>query len=557
MSKIAWFLLISHCLGATLLEAQTKNNIGKDRRPNIILILADDLGYSDLGCYGGEIETPNLNKLAARGIRFTNFYNISRCCPTRAALLTGTYNHTAGIGEMTSDKGLPGYRGTLSNNVVTIAEVLKQAGYQTAMSGKWHVSNTIEQASAQDQMRWLNHQKQHPLFSPIEQYPSNRGFDRYFGNIWGVVDFFDPFSLVSGTTPVKNIPGNYYHTDAINDTAVRYIEEMSQQARPFFLYIAHTAPHWPLHALPNDIKKYEHTYENGWDAIREARYSKMIAGKLLDPDKAKLSPRIKPDLNWEDNPHKNWDARAMAVHAAMVDRMDQGIGRVIHALEQRGVLDNTLIIFLSDNGASPENAMAYGPGFDRPGQTRSGEKIVYPVNKGVLPGPQNTFASIGEQWANVANTPFQFAKASSFEGGIRTPMIAFWPKGIKGQGRITRSVGHVIDFMATFVELAATTYPAKYKGKPVPPMMGISLVPAFRSVKAQGHDMLCNEHFGAKYIRKGGWKMVAHPGKQWQLYKIQDDETETYDVAADHQDIVAELDLLWSKWARINQVIPK
>ncbi|MCH5688151.1 sulfatase-like hydrolase/transferase [Niabella sp. W65] len=180
---------------------------------------------------------------------------------------------------------------------------------------------------------------------PIEQYPSNRGFDRYFGNIWGVVDFFDPFSLVSGTTPVKNIPGNYYHTDAINDTAVRYIEEMSQQARPFFLYIAHTAPHWPLHALPNDIKKYEHTYENGWDAIREARYSKMIAGKLLDPNKAKLSPRIKPDLNWEDNPHKDWDARAMAVHAAMVDRMDQGIGRVIHALEQRGVLDNTLIIF--------------------------------------------------------------------------------------------------------------------------------------------------------------------------------------------------------------------
>ncbi len=557
MKKIVLISGLFLCCFVTFLQAQSKRKAGKDSRPNIVLIMADDLGYSDLGCYGGEIQTPNLDRLAAKGIRFTNFYNTSRCCPTRAALLTGTYNHNAGIGEMTSDKGTSGYRGALSNNVVTLAEVLKQAGYQTAMSGKWHVSNTIEQKNGQAQMRWLNHQEQHPLFSPIDQYPTHRGFDRYFGNIWGVVDFFDPFSLVSGTEPVTEVPANYYHTDAINDTAVRYIQQMAQQQQPFFLYMAHTAPHWPLHALPEDIRKYEHTYEAGWDAIRKNRFEKMIGQKIIDPANTTLSPRVKSDLKWEDNPHKAWDARAMAVHAAMVDRMDQGIGRVIKALEQTGALNNTLIIFLSDNGASPENAMAYGPGFDRPGQTRTGEKITYPVNKEVLPGPRTTFTSIGERWANVANTPFQFAKASSFEGGVRTPMIAFWPKGMKEKGVITSSVGHVMDFMATFVELAATNYPANYKDKPVPPMMGISLVPAFQNRKSKGHDVLFNEHFGARYVRSGEWKMVAHPNKAWQLYKIQDDETEEHDLAASRKDIVSKLDLLWNEWAQKNHVLSK
>ena len=303
-------------------------------------------------------------------------------------------------------------------------------------------------------MRWLNHQEDHPLFSPIEQYPTNRGFEKYFGNIWGVVDFFDPFSLVSGTTPIKSVPKDYYHTDAISDTAVKYIDEFSKRDQPFFLYVAETAPHWPLHALPEDISKYENTYKVGWDAIREKRYQNMVKSGLIDAAATKLSPRMQNELSWEANPDKEWDARAMAVHAAMVDRMDQGIGRMIEALKKNGQLENTLIIFLSDNGASPENAMNYGPGFDRPGKTRDGRQIVYPTKKKVMPGPQTTFTSIGDRWANVANTPYRFAKASSYEGGVRTPMIAYWANGIKNKGTVSKTLGHVMDFMATFVELA-------------------------------------------------------------------------------------------------------
>ncbi|WP_121355226.1 arylsulfatase [Flavisolibacter nicotianae] len=537
---------------------KTKNATAKDKRPNIVVILADDLGYSDIGCYGGEIATPNLDALAASGLRFRRFYNTSRCCPTRASLLTGVYNHNAGIGEMTTDRNLPGYRGFLTPNTVTIAEVLKEAGYHSGMVGKWHVSNTIEQKDPQAQLRWLNHQEEHPFFSPVEQYPTSRGFEKYYGNIWGVVDFFDPFSLVNGTEPVKNVPANYYHTNAINDSAVAYIRDFSKDDKPFFLYVAETAPHWPLHALPEDIKKYENTYKVGWDAIREARYKKMQQLGLIDPAKAPLSPRMAADLKWEDNPDKDWDARAMAVHAAMIDRMDQGIGRIIRALKETGELDNTLVLFLSDNGASPENAMQYGTGFDRPSETRAGQKIAYPLKKGVLPGPETTFSSIGPRWANVANTPYQYAKAESYEGGIRTPLIASWPAGIRlPKGSFSNRTGHVMDFMATFVELAGARYPSSYKGNAIKPMQGSSLVPAFRSVKATGHTVLFNEHFGARYVRYDGWKLVSRNREPWHLFRIDDDETELNDLAKQHPDVVQKLEKMWQDWTKENQVVPK
>ncbi|WP_119081070.1 arylsulfatase [Chitinophaga alhagiae] len=527
------------------------------QRPNIVLIMADDLGYSDLGCYGGEIQTPHLDSLAANGLRFSRFYNTSRCCPTRAALLTGVYNHQAGIGQMTADRQLPGYRGALSANTVTLAEVLKAAGYRTAMVGKWHVSNTLEQPGKEAQLQWLNHQTEHPLFSPLAQYPTHRGFEKYYGNIWGVVDFFDPFSLVNGTQPVATVPTGYYHTDAIHDTAVSYIRELAGNNSPFFLYIAETAPHWPLHALPEDIQQYDSVYRQGWDVIREARYRKMTTLGLINPATAPLSPRQDSAQQWRNNPHREWDARAMAVHAAMVDRMDRGIGRVVNALRQAGVLDNTLIIFLSDNGASPENAAGYGPGFDRPGSTRSGEKIVYPAGKNVMPGPQTTFASIGPLWANVANTPYRYAKADSYEGGIRTPMIAFWPKGIKAKGDISGRLSHVMDFMATFVELAQAAYPASYNGHTVKPMQGLSMAPVFRGAGQQGHTALFNEHMGAKYARTGKWKLVARRDGPWRLYHISADETELKDLSAQHPDVVKKLEQRWQQWAEQNQVQPK
>jgi arylsulfatase A-like enzyme len=371
-------ILIAVALLFSFSKFRNEKRTMKAKRPNILLILADDLGYSDIGCYGGEVQTRNLDYLAENGIRFRSFYNTSRCCPTRASLLTGLYNQQAGIGEMTTPREEAGYRGYLTKNTVTLAEVLKAAGYHTAMTGKWHVSNTIEQPTQQEQEKWLNHQAVHPYFSPVEQYPANRGFERYYGNIFGVVDFFDPFSLVNGTTPVEKVPAGYYHTDAINDTAVSYIKTMSKDDKPFFLYVAPMAPHWPLQALPEDIKKYEDTYKAGWDVIREARYKRMIQKGIIDSATTKLSPRMNNNLKWEDNPDKVWDARAMAVHAAMIDRMDQGIGRIITALKETKQLDNTLIIFLSDNGASPEDCARYGSGFDRPGETRDGRKIIYP-----------------------------------------------------------------------------------------------------------------------------------------------------------------------------------
>jgi arylsulfatase len=355
------------------------------------------------------------------------------------------------------------------------------------------------------------------------------------------------------------VPKNYYHTDAITDTSVAYIKSFAKSSAPFFMYVAETAPHWPLQALPDDIDKYKDTYKVGWDVIRKARYQKMIKLGLIDPAKTKLSDRWSNELSWEANPDKEWDARAMAVHAAMIDRMDQGIGRLIKALRETGQLDNTLILFLSDNGASSESSAGYGPGFDRPGETRDGRKIVYDVKKQVMPGPQTTFASIGQRWANVSNTPYQLWKAESYEGGAHTPLVAFWPRGITAKkGSYSNQVGHVMDFMSTFLELTGATYPATYKGHAITPTTGISLAPSFIGRKSAGHETLFNEHFGARSARSGNWKLVSSSrDSTWHLYNLATDKSETQDIAAQHPDEVRLLSTLWQQWASTHQVFPR
>lgn len=557
MRLINYFLCYLLLLPSLYSIGQQKGK--KDNRPNIIIILADDMGYSDIGCYGGEIETPNIDKLASNGLRFSQFYNTSRCCPTRASLLTGLYSHQAGIGNMSFDQQTPGYRGYLTENTITLAELLKRGGYSTGMVGKWHVANTNVKEPKSEQVAWLNHHKDDEPFAPLEQYPASRGFDKYYGTIWGVVNFFDPFSLVNGTTPVKSVPKDYYYTDALNDTASSYIREFSRKDQPFFLYVAHTAPHWPLQALPEDIRKYEQVYKEGWDSTRERRYRKMIASGLFPAGKLNLSPRWAGERKWDENPNKEWDAHAMAVRAAMIDRMDQGIGRILETLRATGELDNTLIFFLSDNGSSSDDAQKYGPGLDRPGGTRDGREIVYPVDKKVLPGPETTFASTDNMWGNVANTPFRYWKVNSYEGGICTPLIAYWPKGLKApKGSVTDQVGHVIDFMATVSELAGSPYPETYKGNEITPVEGLSLMPILKGAKRKGHEYLFFEHLNGKAVRYGDWKLVSLNAKsRWELYNIKEDRTELRDLSAHYPDLVEKLKAKWMEWAMKNHVLPK
>ena len=528
-----------------------------DARPNIIIILADDLGYSDLGCYGGEIQTPNLDNLAENGLRFSRFYNASRSCPTRASLLTGLYPHQAGVGRMTFDEHLPGYRGTMTHNGVTIAEVLKEAGYQTGMIGKWHVAET---PLRKDQRQWLAHQVQHDEFAPKENYPTRRGFHDFYGTIYGVVDYFDPFSLVNGEEAVTTVPEDYYSTVALSDSAASYIKRYSKSDKPFFIYLSFHAPHWPLHALPEDIKKYEDSYTAGWDAIRQQRYARMKESGVLGAKGDFLSPRQFTDA-WGDNPTKEWDARAMAVHAAMVDRMDQGVGKVIEMLKQTGELDNTLIFFLSDNGCSNENCQLYSEGEnDRPAEMRNGEKIIYPRQKEALPGTQNVYASIGPKWANVANTPFRFWKARSYEGGICTPMIVHWTKGNKQKkGAVTAQAGHVIDLLATCLDVSGAKYPAEYNDHKIISCQGISLLPILKKGKRKGHRELCFEHFNEKaLIDESGWKIVRGQNmKNWELYNLNEDRTELHNLADKYPEKVAEMEKRYLEWEDKSMVTPR
>ncbi|MBO3271571.1 arylsulfatase [Hymenobacter defluvii] len=532
------------------------------KRPNIILIMADDLGYSDLGCYGGEINTPNLDKLAKDGLRFNACYNTGRCCPTRASMLTGLYPHQAGIGKMTFAEGKPGYQGTLDKHTVTIAEALRAAGYQTGMVGKWHISETVGRKDNAEQLKWLAHQADYGAFSDPNTYPTGRGFEKFYGTIWGVVDYFDPFSLVYGNQPVKTVPKDFYYTNAIGDTAVSFVRQFGKQAdKPFFMYVAYTAPHWPIQALPEDIKKYENTYKNGWQALRQSRYKRIIDLKLFDPATTPLPDFMFPKKDWATNPTKDWDAHAMAVHAAMVDRMDQNIGHLIAELKRTKQLDNTIIMFLSDNGASSEDPTEYGPGFDRAGSTREGQTVAFPTKKEVLPNGQLVHAGIGAVWAHSINTPFRYYKAKQHEGGIATPLIVHWPHGVQQPGRLVREPLHVIDMMSTFLDLAQASYPSTFEGRTITPTPGKSFVPLLTSAKAPAqriHPELFWEHFGAAAFRQQDWKIVRlDANAPWELYDLKNNRSETKNLATQYPDRVTAMSQRWQQLAEEYKVFPK
>jgi arylsulfatase len=488
-----------------------------------VLILADDLGFSDTGSYGSRIETPNLDRLARQGLRFTQFYNAARCCPTRAALLTGLYPHQAGVGHMTQDWTRYGaaYSPGLNEQCATIAELLNDAGYRSYLAGKWHVGG-----AAKGQER---------------NYPTNRGFAHWYG-AFGGGDFFAPDNLYNDRERIKPT-GDYYFTDAITEKAVAYLNEhqQSHKEQPFFLHLTYTAPHFPLHARPEDIAKYRGKYRDGWDAERARRFARQQQLGIL-ARQTRLSPRDPVAQAWESAPDKDeWDLR-MAVHSAMVDRMDQGIGRVLETVRQMGAENNTLVLFLSDNGASAE-ALDSWP------DPRRGHR---PGTETGRPGSHHCL-EIG--WANAANTPFRENKMWIHEGGIATPLIAYWPAGLKAKGTLTPQVGHVIDLMPTFLELAGAQYPANYQGRRLKPLAGRSLAPVFQG-KRIGARTLAWEHEGNRGIRVGDWKLVAAHKGAWELYDLAADRSETNNLAAKKPEKARELAAQWQAWADGAGVVP-
>jgi len=484
--------------------------------------MADDMGYPDIGCFGSEIETPNLDRLAAGGLRFTRFYNAARCCPTRASLLTGLYPHQAGMGGMVSGKAgreAGAYQGYLNDRCVTIAEVLGRAGYATYMAGKWHVGE----------------------FRPV--WPVDRGFDRYYGLISGGMNYFNirmgkrknifRHFAIDGQ-PHRPPADGFYSTDAFTDHALKMLRE-HKAGRPFFLYLAYNAPHWPLHAPEEEIEKYLGKYMGGWAALRSERHQRMLQMGLI-PETWRLSPQDPKAADWDrlDDAKKRRMDRKMAVYAAMIDRMDQNIGRVVELLKTTGRLENTLVFFLSDNGACHEGG-TFGQNF-RPDLTG-------PI------GTENSYHSYGISWSNASNTPLRRHKHWVHEGGISTPLVVHWPAGIKARGELRRQVGHVIDLMATCVDVAGAEYPRQFNERAVTPMEGVSLRPFFDEDRTSPRT-LCWEHMQNRAIRDGNWKLVAARGGAWELYDMKVDPTELNDLVKAKSDVARDLAGKWAAWAK-------
>lgn len=481
-------LLLGACLLFIAAEVQAED------RPNFVVIVCDDLGFSDLGCYGSEIETPHLDTLARQGLRFTDFHNNSKCSETRASLLTGLWH------QQSQNLRRPGH--------VTLAEVLKAAGYDTLMSGKWHVAST----------------------------PPKRGFDRYFGFLSGAINYFTGSDWQQGENLMRlddapfECPEDFYATDDFTDYAIRFLNDSTSAEKPFFLYLAYNAPHFPLHALPEDIAKYAGKYRVGWDVIRQRRFAELKSLGLID-DTWRLSqrdPKVEP---WDQLTSQQIEflEPMMAVYAAMVDRLDQNIGRLVEHLRERGELDNTLILFFSDNGACPYHR------FRTPG---------------IAPGPVNSDIAYDARWANMCNTPLRLYKQYAHNGGTSTPMIAHWPKGIRARGELTSFTGHLVDIMPTLVELGQATYPAEHQGQSIKPMEGQSLVPALQGRTVSRERPLFWEFNGNHAVRDQKWKLVAERGRPWELYDLSADRSETTDLASRQPNRVAKLAKQYDDWAR-------
>ena len=532
---------------------------GRQGSPNVIVILNDDMGFSDLGCYGGEVRTPNLDGLAAGGLRFTQFYNTPRCSPSRASLLTGLHPHQCGIGILVEDLRPEGYAGNLNKQCVTMAEVLRPAGYATYMSGKWHVAGD-----------YLN---------VNDTWPCQRGFEKFYGTIIGAGSYWDPNTLTRQNENIEHEARakDFFYTDAISDHAAAFVRDHAQTRGndPFFIYVAYTAPHWPLHAHEEDIARYEGRFAEGWDALREQRRQRMVEMGLIQPQ-WELTDRDPRAGAWEDAEHPDWEQRRMEVYAAQIDRMDQGIGRIVAALEETGQIDNTLILFVADNGACEE---CLGPncGKGMAGahigrlETRDGRPVQYGNDPAITPGPEDTYASYGIGWANLSDTPFRKYKHWTHEGGIATPFIAHWPAGFAARGQLRHRGGQLTDIMATVLEVTGAEYPAPSYGPPtangpydgatlggndILPCEGTSLVPLFGGDPNDRGPMFW-EHEGNGAMRDGKWKLVRDYPGDWELYDLEADRTEMHNLAAEHPGRLADMSAAWQAWADRCGVVPR
>lgn len=508
-------------------------------RPNIILILVDDMGFSDLGCTGSEIRTPHIDSLARNGALMSAMYNCARCCPTRAALLTGLYPHNAGIGHMGADLGTPAYRGFLRNDTVTIAETLRQAGYFTAMSGKWHVGGDF---MAREVDSWRVGDVDHPT-------PRQRGFDRFYGIIDGVTHFFSPHFIMEDDDRAEVSPSDFYFTDAITDRAIGMIDEARDLGKPFLLYLAHAAPHWPLHAHAEDVARYDGVYARGWDAIRTARHEQMQGDGVLQ-HRWEISPRDADARPWDSVEERDWEAARMAVYAAMIDNMDQNIGRVLEHLTARGLTDDTMILFLSDNGGCAEFMAEDGWAKFMPDIHNDGRQIRMGNRPDLRPGGELTYMSYDLPWANVSNAPFRLFKHWVHEGGISTPLLVQWPGHVE-PGRKIHDPWHVVDVMATVLETVGAVYPTEIGGHAVQPTDGESFLSRLTgNDRAVREQPIFWEHEGNSALRVGDFKLVRRHGCDWELYDMISDRTELHNLAGRNAPLEMEMKAHYADWAQ-------